>query len=598
MNPVEEIKKRLDVADIVGSYISLTPAGANFRARCPFHNEKTPSFMVSREKQIWHCFGCDKGGDIITFVQEYENISFAEALRILAEKANVPLENRSYEKKVDYSPLYKINELATEYYQKILQGTSAEAKATLEYLQKRGLSSESIQKWHLGLATSGWDDLYLFLRKANFSDDQIFQAGLSIKKKSGPGYLDRFRQRLIFPILDNQGKAVAFTSRTLANIVFKEEDLGGKYINSPQTAIYDKSKVLYGWTLAKEAVRQRQYLIIVEGNMDAIMSQQSGTTNTVAVSGTAFTLDHIKLIKRYTNNLILAFDGDAAGSRAAFRSFALCWQEDMNLKIIPLANGQDPAELVRQNPQSWLKAVKEAVPIMDYYFSRILSGVDLQRADHKKIAVTKLLPIIKFLKSQVEQVHYLQKLSEKLQIPLNILQGDLEKTKSFIEQQPIKNTPPQNEREQKELWQLLSENLLAIALLRKNFIEKLFQELSPEALADNLQTLYRKAVIYYTKQQHLDNFADSSELSDSEKNDWIHLLMLGQKDYQSLNEKELTRDFDDVYKGLKLFNFDNEHKQLRNNLKQAELSNNTEEQDRILHQINLLNKEINKLHQK
>lgn len=594
---MEEIKNRLDIVEIISGYISLAQAGANWRARCPFHNEKTPSFMVSKEKQIWHCFGCDRGGDLITFVQEYEGLSFGEALRLLAEKANVPLDNRQFIKKADYSPLYQISKLAADFYQAKLAGPEEYSVQTRKYLADRGLSEASVQKWQLGLSGSAWDELYQYLKNQGFPDEQIFQAGLTVKKKSGVGYLDRFRQRLMFPIADSQGRAVAFTSRTLANIVFAEEDFGGKYINSPQTAIYDKSRALYGWHLAKETIRQKKYLIVVEGNLDAIMAQQAGTTNTVAVSGTALTSEHIKLIKRYAANIILAFDGDAAGSRAAYRSFALGWQEDLNLKILVLNPGEDPAEMVRKDQERWRQAVKEAVPVMDYYFKRIVAGVDLGRADHKKIAVAKLLPIIKFLKSKVEQAHYLQLLSDKLHVPLDILRGDLERVKSFIDQ-PVGATMdnPKNEQEKKEVLLLLSERLLALSFFRPLYLEKIIAEIEPEFMADSLQALYRKIIIYYTKQHNLDNFEDGADLLSTEKNDWIRLVMLGERDYGEYSEKDLQSDFLVLAKRLKLRHWENQRDILIPQLRQAELNGDLEKQNIITHQINLLNKDINKLH--
>lgn len=596
-NPIEEIKNRLDIVEIISSYISLTQAGANWRARCPFHNEKTPSFMVSKEKQIWHCFGCDKGGDLITFVQEYEGLSFGEALRLLAEKANVPLDHRQFSKKVDHNPLYQMSKLATNFYQDKLAGAEEASVKTRKYLADRGVTEASIQKWQLGLAGSAWDELYGYLKNQGFGDEQIFQAGLIVKKKSGLGYVDRFRQRLMFPIADSQGRAVAFTSRTLANIVFAEEDFGGKYINSPQTAIYDKSRALYGWHLAKEAIRQKKYLIVVEGNMDAIMAQQAGTINTIAVSGTAMTIEHIKLIKRYANNMILAFDGDAAGSRAAWRSFALGWQEDMNLKILVLNPGEDPAEMIKKDRERWLQAVKDAVPVMDYYFKRIVAGVDLGRADHKKIAVAKLLPIIKFLKSKVEQAHYLQLLSDKLQVPLDILQSDLERVKSFIDK-PVMATMenPKTEQEKKEALLILSEKLLALSFFRTLYLEKIIAEIEPEFMAENLQGLYRKIIIYYTKQHHLDNFSDWPELLVPEKNDWIRLVMLGERDYTDYSEKELQNDFLALSKRLKRRYLETQRDMLIPQLRQAELYGDQEKQNIITHQINLLNKDINKLH--
>ena len=596
-NPIEEIKNRLDIVELISGYIGLTQAGANWRARCPFHNEKTPSFMVSKEKQIWHCFGCDKGGDVITFIQEYEGLSFGEALRLLAEKAGLTLDNRQFEKKADYSPLYQANQLAADFYQQKLRGEEEASRKTRNYLQERGVSTDSIQSWRLGLSGSAWEELYLYLKDQGLSDEHIFQAGLTLRKKSGSGFVDRFRQRLMFPISDSQNRVVAFTSRTLSNIVYAEEDLGGKYINSPQTAIYDKGRVLYGWPLAQEAIRQKKYLIVVEGNLDAIMAHQAGTANTVAVSGTALTVEHLKLLKRYTDNMILAFDGDAAGSRAAWRSFALGWQADMNLKILVLAPGQDPADMVKNNPVAWLEAVKNSLPVMDYYFRRIIAGVDLTRADHKKIAVAKLLPIIKFLKSRVEQAHYLQLLSDKLHTPLNILEADLVDSKSFIDKAspPVEDRAP-SEKVKKEALLILSEKLLSLAFLDKIYLEKIISDIEPAQLAESLQSLYRKVVIYYTKQQHLHNFQDWPELTLAEKNDWIYLVMLGQRDYTDYTDKDLLSDFNNLVKRLKLRYWSEQRDKLIVQMRQAELNRDAAHNDILSHQINLLNKDINKLH--
>ncbi|MFA5127145.1 MAG: DNA primase [Patescibacteria group bacterium] len=593
MNPTEEIKARLDIVDIIGSYINLALAGANWRARCPFHNEKTPSFMVSKEKQIWHCFGCGKGGDVITFVQEYEGLTFPEALRQLAQKANVVLPEYTASHKEDHGRLYDMNQLALEFYQKKLAADIEIAEKVQGYLTKRKITSDSIKKWQLGLSGEAWDELYLFLREKNYQDDEIFQAGLIVKKKNGSGYVDRFRKRLMFPLSDASGKVVAFTSRTLAGIAYVEDDFGGKYINSPQTSVYDKGKILYGWHLAKEAIRQKKYLIIVEGNMDAIACHQAGTTNTVAVSGTALTIDHLKLIKRYTDNIILAFDGDTAGSQAAFRSITLGWQVDFNIKILVLPPSSDPADMVKDDPAKWRQAVKEAIPVMDYYFLRILSGVDLNRADHKKIAVQKLLPIIKFLKSQVEQVHYLQALSDKLNIPISILQADISQAKTFLSSQ--EQTWQQSLSQKKNTLWLLSDQLLAIAFYRGEYLDKLLAQVDPELMAADLQSLYRKVIIYYTKHHTLDNFADNGELESNEKDDWVRLSITGEKDYDQMTERELSLIFENLVNRLKLTRCQEQHQTLREQLKQAELAGDIIKVDILTHQINLLNKELNKL---
>lgn len=596
MNPVEEIKNRLDIIEVISNYITLNQVGTNFRARCPFHNEKTPSFMVSKEKQIWHCFGCDKGGDSISFVQEYEGVEFAEALKILAAKAGIPLSDYRSQVKVDYSYLYEINKLAVEFYQNKLNDESETSKKVLEYLANRNISQASIQTWQLGLSSVEWDELYKYLVNKGFQDEQIFQAGLIVKKKDGSGYVDRFRKRLMFPIYDSQGRAVAFTSRILTGIAYDDEEYGGKYVNSPQTVVYDKSKILYGWHLAKDAIRQKKYLIIVEGNLDAIATHQAGTLNTVAVSGTALTNDHLKLIKRYTNNVILAFDGDQAGSRASFRSVVLGWKSEMNLKILLLPQDKDPADIVKEDAKQWINLVKKSIPVMDYYFHRIVAGVDLSRADHKKIAIEKLLPIIKFLKSKIEQVHYLQLLSTKLQIPLELLQQDLEATKSFLDNQPAPAFKVgQSVKEHKDSILLLTEQLLSIGLYKENYLEKIISEIEPEAVDEALQSLYRKVIIYYTKHQNLTNFKDYSELDNSEQSDWIRLSLLGEKDYSGFSDKDLNKDFNTLIHRLKHHHLNIERQGLIQELRQAEVSNDNVKQDILIHKINIINKEINKL---
>jgi DNA primase len=573
-----------------------SPAGDNFRARCPFHNEKTPSFMVSKSKQIFHCFGCAKGGDLISFVQEYEGLSFSEAIKLLAAKANITLSDKyTQAEKKDYSQLNLINQTAAEFYKQKLFAEDPSAKKVLAYLQGRSLSTETIKDWHLGLSGDTWDELFLFLQSKGFSENDIFQAGLSLKKKSGSGFVDRFRKRLMFPIWDNMGQVVAFTSRTLSGIVYEEAEMGGKYVNSPQTALYDKSKILYGWHKAKEEIRRKKYLIVVEGNMDVIATHQAGTKNVVAVSGTALTLEHIQLIKRYTENIILAFDGDNAGSNAALRSIVLGWQNELNQKVLILKDAKDPADLVRDNPKAWVNAISQSMPVMDYYFQRVLAGVDLNRSDHKKIAVNKLLPLIKFLKSNIEQSHYLQLLADKLNLPLDILQLDFKNSSTqslagSTEKPTILKTPDKNNH-----LLNLSCQLLSLALFKDIYLQKVFNEFEPEMFEESLQGLYKKLIIYYTKQQSLSSFLDQADLEQIEKNLWISLSMQAEKDYAEMTVKELDQHFQDTFNFFKKQYLSQKLQSLIHDLKQAEINFDEIKQDQIAHEINLLNKEIYKL---
>lgn len=591
-SPIEEIKAKLDIVDLISSYITLNSLGSNLKARCPFHNEKTPSFMVSREKQIWHCFGCSKGGDIFAFVQEYEGLSFSEAIKVLAEKANVPLTGYQALPKENFNLLYEINHLVADKYQENLFAKNETSTKVLDYLLSRGVTIDSIKKWGLGLTSESWDEAIQYLKAKKFSEADIFQAGISVKKKDGSGYVDRFRKRLMFPIFDTAGRVVAFTSRTLQGIVYQDEDFGGKYINSPQTSIYDKSRILYGWHLAKASIKQKDYLIIVEGNLDAILSQQAGTINTVAVSGTALTIDHLKLIKRYTNNVILAFDGDNAGSNAALRSITLAWGQEMNMKILVLPKDQDPADIVKSDKNLWLKLVRNSQPVMDYYFQRILAGVDLNRADHKKIAVQKLLPIIKYLKSTVEQAHYLQLLADKLHLPLELLRTDLQQTMQAIEnKKPEKKIEPSK----RSSVNFLSEELLSIVFFRNNYLDRLASELEPEMIDASLLDLYKKVIIYYTKHRNLDNFVDWTELDIDSKQHYIRLLMSAEDQMKDLSAPELDKNFSISLERLKLAHYQDQVQVLIEQLRQAELKGDSQAQDQITHQINLLNNQITKI---
>lgn len=597
MNPSEEIKARLDIVEVIGGYIALNPAGDNYRARCPFHNEKTPSFMVSKSKQIWHCFGCSKGGDVLSFVQEYEGLSFGGTIKLLALRANVVLPDKYAQvEKKDNSPILAINQAAAEFYQQKLHENSQVSVKVLEYLKKRALTLETIKDWHLGLSGESWDELFLFLQSKGFKENDIFQAGLSLKKKSGVGFVDRFRKRLMFPICDSMGQVVAFTSRTLAGIVYDEAEMGGKYVNSPQTAVYDKSKTLYGWHKAKEEIRRKKYLIVVEGNMDVISTHQAGTQNVVAVSGTALTEEHIRLIKRYTENVILAFDGDNAGSNAALRSIILGWQNELNQKVLILKDAKDPADLVRDNPKAWLSAIQNSIPVMDYYFQRVLAGVDLNRADHKKIAVNKLLPLIKFLKSNVEQTHYIQLLADKLNLPNNLLQTDFQNlsNKNIIINKESSAIVKINVKENNRAL-VLSHQLLSLALFKDIYLQKVLNDFEPEMFEESLRGLYKQLIIYYTKHQSLNSFLDQADLDAAQKSLWISLSMQAEKDYESMTNIELDQHFQDILNFFKKEYLSAKLQQLIAHLKQAEVNRDEVKQDQLTHEINLLNKEIYKL---
>jgi DNA primase len=431
---IEEIKNRLNIAEVVGEYIRLTKAGSSWKALCPFHNEKSPSFMVSEERGSWHCFGCGKGGDVFSFVMEIEGTGFREALEQLAQKAGVELPRTRTndqgsainEKKGD---LYKILELATKWYEKNLWEGKGKEKI-LPYLRERGLNDESIRKFRLGYAPDGWRNLLEFLTKKSYSIEEINKTGLLVEKNKEDSdihntYYDRFRDRIMFPIQDIVGRVVGYSARVAPG----GDEKNAKYVNTPQTALYDKSRILYGLNLAKVEIKKASETVLVEGNTDVIAAHQAGFENTVAVSGTALTDEQVKILKRYGENIKMGFDMDAAGQAAARRSIRTCLENDLNVKIILLSSGKDAAESLKENPQDWKAAVENAEGVMEYYFKEIFSRYDPKKpADKKKIA-QELLNVIKDIANPVEQQHWIKTLAGKIGTEEKILFGVLEKVK-------------------------------------------------------------------------------------------------------------------------------------------------------------------------
>jgi len=424
---IEEIKNKLNVLDIVGSYVKLSKTGVNYRGLCPFHNEKGPSFFVSPSRQMWKCFGCGKGGDIFEFIKEIEGVEFGDALRLLANKAGVELKRENPQVISERKKLYEICDLACSFFEKQL-GNSAFGKEAKEYLLRRGIKEESIKKWRLGYSPDTWQGLSDFLVGRGYTREEIVKAGLAVQSERGNNPYDRFRGRIIFPIFDLNSQVIGFGAR-----IFKEMDKKetAKYINTPQTLLYDKSNVLYGANYAKVAIRKNNECVLTEGYTDAIMCHQAGFENTVAVSGTALTPRHLNLLKRYTDNLLLSFDMDLAGDTATKRGINLAQSQGFNIKVIDTYSGaKDPAEIILENPENWSKSVKNARTIMDYYFDSAFSKFDKAKPADKKEIGRIILPAIKRLENKIEQSHWAQKLSEKLGVSQESVLEELKNTKA------------------------------------------------------------------------------------------------------------------------------------------------------------------------
>jgi DNA primase len=420
---IEQIKSRLDVVDVISGYLKVQRSGLNFKARCPFHNEKTPSFYISPERQIWHCFGCSKGGDMFGFIKEIEGVEFPEALRILAAKAGVQLEQYGRQEKNDKTRLFEISELATKFFEKQLWESPTGQKA-LVYLHDRGLTDETIKEFRLGFAPNDWHALGAYLQQCKYATSEIIETGLAIANERGA--YDRFRSRITFPIFDTNGSVVGFSARIFSTEPIAPAEEGAKYINTPQTLIYDKSRVLYGLSKGKLDIKQVDKCLLVEGNMDAIMSWQGGVKNVVATSGTALTQQQLKLLQRYTTNLDFCFDTDQAGALATRRGIGLALSHNFNINVVEIGDEEckDPADYVKKYGSKWTERVASSKPVIQFYFDKARQGFD-GSVSSKKSIVAAVAPLIKRLVSRVERSHWVAQMAGFLRVTENVVEADL-----------------------------------------------------------------------------------------------------------------------------------------------------------------------------
>ena len=477
IDQVQEIKERLNIVDIISGYLRLQKAGVNFKALCPFHNEKTPSFMVSPSRQSWHCFGsCGEGGDIFTFIEKIEGVEFPEALKILAEKAGIILKYDNPKLRSEKDKAYEICEKATQFFTASLNN----ANVILDYLHKRGLQDGTIDEWRLGYAPDSWGSLLSFLGKYGYREPEIEKAGLILR---GAKYHDRFRNRLMFPIFDTNGRVVAFSGRIMNDIVPSKTEKAdsGKYINSPETILYNKSRILYGLDRAKTDIRKADKVILVEGQMDAVLSWQDGVRNVVATSGTALTEDHLLVLKRLTSNLVLAFDMDEAGARATERGDLAAVQSGFNISVVSLLSGKDPADFVKERPGEFFKLINSAEPIMSYYFKQVFkkfsvnggsaSGGDEIPLEGKKFIAVDLLSKIKRLPSVVERSNWIRELSLRINISERDLSEEMEQLEIALDERTQYALPSSKANIQvKTRKDILSERLLALLLKKPELI--------------------------------------------------------------------------------------------------------------------------------
>lgn len=493
---VQKIKEKLSIVDVLSSYLKVEKAGKNYKARCPFHNEKTPSFFISPERESYYCFGCHAKGDIFSFVENFEGTDFPGALKILADRAGVPLEYEKKENNIQNERYYKIMEEACLFYEQKLS-TSSQA---LSYLKDRGLTPKTIKDFRIGYISEDWNLLENYLSKKGYSKEEIETVGLIKKNNKGNGYYDRFRSRIMFPVCDSAGRVVAFSGRIFKTQESKSQIEEAKYINSPDTPLYNKSDILFGLDKAKKFIKERDYCIVVEGQMDLILSHQMGFTNTVAVSGTAFSdtttdenskTNNLGLIKRLSSNVIFAFDGDGAGIRAAYRSAMIALSLDMQVKIAFSKEGKDPADIILENPDSWKNIIKNSKDVITFSLQEICEKSS-NKEERRKMLEDKVFPFLSIIGSSIKKSNYIKEIYEITGIYEDSVLKDFNnfekknKGKGFQDYKNIVENTTRKDNLAKSFFSIIfwggqtDEDKVEIKKIKDSFVEKVGQDFYKE----------------------------------------------------------------------------------------------------------------------
>ena len=486
MDQLEEIKSKIDIVELISSYLPLKKTGRNFKALCPFHSEKTPSFIVSPERQIFKCFGCGEGGDIFKFLMKIENIDFGEAVRELAQRAGVKLtqyrpSNDEKEKQI----LYEINHLAEEFYHFLLTSHPV-GKGALNYVLGRGISQDSIKLFKIGFAPPGWRNLYNFLvSKKGYEAKDLERAGLVIRRETrdlrderqetknlSGDYYDRFRGRIMFPLRNHRGYVCGFAGRILES---QAESLSAdrqeaKYVNTPETPIYHKSDLLYGLSETKEEIKKKDEVVLVEGEFDMISSYQAGVKNVAAIKGSALTINQIHLLSRFTKNIVLALDQDLAGDQAARRGIEVADEQGMMVKVVKIKGGKDPDEVAQKRPDLWRQLVKEAMPVYDYLIASALARFDKETIEGKRKISEEMIPALARINNEIIKDHYVRLLAEKLGVDQEAIEREIIKwqksqTTTVFKDEKIKVLP----EEKRSRREILEEYLLALGFQSGNW---------------------------------------------------------------------------------------------------------------------------------
>ncbi|PID83183.1 DNA primase [Candidatus Campbellbacteria bacterium] len=582
---VDEIKNRIKINDLISEYIKVNKAGSGFNALCPFHNEKTPSFSISPQMGIYKCFGCGESGDIFTFVQKYENVDFQKALEKLAKKAGVKLQE--YKKRTPGEVAYKKQqELEKEILLNLLKDATKHFQINLfqnedakNYLKKRGVKEKVVKDFKLGYAKEGWADLKEYLEKKGYTQEQILKVGLVKKNEEKNRVYDRFRQRIMFPIFSQSGDVIAYSGRDLSG-----NDKVAKYLNSPQTLFFDKSDILYGFYQAKTEARKRGYFILVEGQMDLIMSHQTGFENTVATSGTSLTQKHLDNMSYFSKKIIFAFDSDRAGIEAAFRGIKLALKNDFDVKIVDIQKGKDPADMILEDQNSWKNSISEAKNFIDFYIGKTLN-TNLSIKDKVKEMEEKILPFVAQIENPIEKGKYISKISKGFDVKESFVEDDLKKIKEILKKQEAEDY-------NNEVKNVIMERKKVDIFSKNNIIDKtkkkILKQLSSiyfwqKSLSENSFVNYDEILVFLRKNTQKDIFQKIIRLKEDVKKDLIFEV---EESYTNKERHAIETDIDFLQRRL----FDINKKEKIKNLQKELFSTDKKEKEKILKEIDILNK--------
>jgi len=568
MDSIEEIKSRIDIVDFISQYLPLKKSGSNFRALCPFHAEKTPSFFVSPEKQIWHCFGCGKGGNIFNFLMEMEKIEFPEALQILAEKAGVKLQKYNESQKNLKTQLYKINKIASLFYHKILLEHPLGKKALSYLLNERKLPLSIIEKFQLGYAP-GKDILLQFLKKKGFEEEEIINSGLTLRTENGK-LQDLFFERVVFPFKDSLGRVLGFTGRALGS------GIEPKYLNTPQTLIFDKGKILYGIYEAKEAIKKLGSVIVCEGQMDVLAFHKIGVENVVCASGTAFTENQLNLLKKFTKKIIFSFDTDDAGQEALLRSVGEALDKDFAVRVILIKDGKDPDEIIKRNPDEFKKLIEEPVEFLDFFFKSISAKINISTSEGKTEVLEKIFPIVLKIKNKIEQHYWLSKIAFYLNLEDKIIFDafntfkNKETKERKIEEFIDFSIPSKND--------LIESQFLGMIFAFPENLSYFIIRVFPEDFSNfHFSNVWKKLQEFYTLSEeeiNLDDFLASLGKDVREKIE--ELIFAAQEFFKYNDENKIFQETLTYFKRLKKIKFEKIKKEISEEIKKAEKEKDSE----------------------